>query len=70
MYATTYDSVDCACGGRHNNVPATRKIHYETKRHRNWRWQMLCSEFINPDLHYRTKVEMLREMKSLVPFVK
>jgi hypothetical protein len=31
---------------------------------------MLCSEFINPDLHHRTKVEMLREMKSLVPFVK
>ena len=69
MFKTTYESVDCPCGGRHNNVPATKLIHYETKRHRNWRWRVLCEQFIELGLPLPTKVQMLREMKSLVPFV-
>lgn len=69
-FRTSYESVDCECGGRHNNVPATRQIHYETKKHRNWRWRVLCTAFINPDLTRGEKVMMLKEMKALVPFVK
>lgn len=70
MFRTTYESVDCPCGGRHNNVPATKKIHEETKRHRNWRWRVLCSAFIDPDLQRGEKIMMLKEMKTLVPYVK
>ena len=49
-FVSTYESVQCECGGRHNNVPVTRQIHYETKKHRNWRWRTLCCAFINPDV--------------------
>lgn len=69
-FVSTYESVQCECGGRHNNVPVTRQIHYETKKHRNWRWRTLCCAFINPDLTRGEKVMMLKEMKTLVPFVK
>ena len=39
-------------------------MNYETMR-----WQSLCLAFLNPDIPFPTKVEMLKEMKSLVAFV-
>ena len=69
MFHTSYESVDCECGGRHNNVPSTRQKHFETRKHRTWRWRVLCSAFIDPGLAFGEKVLMLKEMKSLVQFV-
>lgn len=45
-YTTTYESVVCACGGRHNNVPATRLKHRNTQHHLTWMFERLIERFL------------------------
>ena len=50
-------------------TPFIRKQHLSTKRHRRWRWNQLCFEFLDITLPLATKKALLREMKELVVVV-
>lgn len=68
-FRTNEESRTCVCGGRSCMTPFIRKQHLSTKRHRRWRWNQLCFEFLDITLPLATKKALLREMKELVVVV-
>ena len=70
MYSTTTESRPCACGGKIRSNATFTKRHHETTKHRTWRFQALCCEFIEIDIPLKVKIQMLKEMKTLVQYIK
>jgi hypothetical protein len=68
-FMTNEESRACACGGRSCMTPFIRNQHLQTKRHRKWRWNALCFQFLDITLPLKVKKEILREMKELVVVV-
>lgn len=66
MYKTTRESSDCPCGGKVRAVPDLARRHEQTHKHRRWLFRNLCCEFLDITLPQDKKVEMLKEMKSLL----
>ena len=65
VFTRTNESVACACGGRHNNVPNIVRRHGETKKHSTWMFQQLSMELLTlPDRPSR--VLRLLQMRQLL----
>lgn len=69
MFHTTYESQDCECGGRCNQVPSVVSRHRETRRHKNWeQWKTLCCRMLE-DITREEKKQVLKELKVLAVLV-
>jgi len=68
-FVSQRDSRPCACGGKVQGIPDVVRRHGETQKHSKWRFQILCNEFLDLSLPLRRKIELLKEMKQIVPFL-
>lgn len=66
-YKTFAESRPCRCGGKCALTPSLKAKHEATRKHRTWRWQLLCEASLREDVNKRL---IFREMKDLVAFVK
>ena len=64
-YTTTRESIVCACGGRHSNIPDIRNRHYATNKHTTWRFQQL-SCLLMDETDFCLKKQHLKEMRDLL----
>lgn len=64
-YTRTRDSVDCACGGRHSNIPDIRNRHYATNKHTTWLFQKLSHDLLN-ETDFCMKKQHLKQMRDLL----
>ena len=64
-YTTTRECVHCECGGRRSNIPDVIRRHNETKKHTNWLFQRLNSEFASSECRGE-KVACLLQMRLML----
>jgi hypothetical protein len=64
VFTTTYTSVECRCGGRHNNIPNIITKHKNTKKHITWAFNRLVEEFLSLTSQ-QDKVASLKKQRRL-----
>ena len=68
-YLRQSDSRPCECGGKVQGIPDVVRRHGQTQKHSKWRFQILCTQFLDMTLPLPTKITLLKEMKEIVPYL-